>query len=42
MEGSNQEFEADCTGGRIECDSENIVKRVDDNGGRTKSFVISK
>ena len=40
--GPSQEFEADCTGGRIECDSENIVKRVDDNQGRTQSFVISK
>ena len=40
--GPNQDFGADCTGGRIECDSENIVKRVDDNQRRTKSFVISK
>ena len=40
--GPNQEFEADCMGGRIECDSKNIVKRVDDYRGKTKSYLISK
>ena len=40
--GPNQKFEADCMGGRIECDSKNIVKRVDDYRGKTKSYLISK
>ena len=40
--GPNQQFEEDCTSGRIDCDSENTVKRIDDDRGGTKSFVISR
>ena len=40
--GPNSQFEEDCNGSRVECENENVVKRIDDDRGRTKSLIISK
>ena len=40
--GPHLQFEEDCNGSRIECENENVVKRIDDDRGRTKSLIISK
>ena len=40
--GPTEQFEEDSASGRINCDDDNMVKRIDDDSGRTKSYVISR